>query len=142
MDAEIPIASGLALRGEAFHGANLSPFLGGIGQGVCPCLRKSIHSTGGWLEIAKIWSTRWESHAGSGIDDPANGDFLVGRGMNQFIYANQIWHATDKLSTGIELTWWRTVYQETRVGQIPQNLLAPSRPGEAYVMEWMVRYDF
>lgn len=142
MDADIPIAAGLSIRGEAFHGANLSPFLGGIGQGVCPCLRKSVHSTGGWLELAKRWSSSWESHAGTGIDDPANGDFLVGRGMNQFVYVNQIWHATDALSTGLELAWWRTTYHEARGGQIPPNLLSFASSGEAYVLECMVRYDF
>ena len=62
--------------------------------------------------------------------------------MNQFIFANQIWHVSDALSTGLELAWWRTLYQETRVGQIPAEQLLPTRPGEAYVLEWMVRYDF
>ena len=142
VDAEAPLSEELTIRGEFFHGANLSPFFGGIGQGVCPCARQSIHSTGGWGELVKVWSPSWETHVGFGADDPANGDFVFGRGLNQFIFGNQIWHVTDSLSTGLELSWWRTLYQESRAGRIPAALQAPSAPGEAVTVEWMVRYDF
>jgi len=132
LDLELPITRSLTLRGEYFQGANLSPFLGGVGQGVCPCLRRSIHSIGGWLELVQHWSPSWESHAGMGIDDPRDEDSLLGRTQNSFVFANLIWHISDELSTGWELAWWRTLYHERRAGLIPPALLTPSAPGAAF----------
>jgi len=142
LDLHVPLSSAWILRGEAFGGANLSPFFGGIGQGVCPCLRKPIRSTGGWLELVRIWSPAWESHFGLGIDDPRDEDSLIERVQNQFVFGNLIWQVTEELSTGWEIAYWRTLYQERRAGQIPPTLLTPSTPGDAVTLEWMVRYDF
>ena len=74
VDFRVPFSNRTGLRGEFFTGANLSAFLGGIGQGVCGCVRKPIHSTGGWLELWHDWNARWHSHVGFGIDDPRNRD--------------------------------------------------------------------
>ncbi|MCR9296919.1 MAG: hypothetical protein NXI32_29770 [bacterium] len=142
LDLEIPLSSTLMLRGEGFHGSNLSPFLGGIGQGVCPCNRGTIHSSGGWGEVAKQWNDHFDSHLGGGIDDPANGDFLIGRSLNQFIFVNTFWRCNEQLSTGLELTWWRTAYTETRGGLIPPEELLPAGFNTSYVTEWTIRYDF
>lgn len=142
LDAEVPLTRGWTFRGEVFHGANLSPYFGGIGQGVCPCLRKSIRSTGGWLELVRVWSPAWETHAGFGIDDPDNRDSLMGRVQNEVYFTNLILHLTDQLSTGWEIAYWQTLYKDRRVGQVPSALLTPNAPGEAITLEWMVRYDF
>lgn len=142
LDAEVPLSPVLTLRGEVFRGANLSPFLGGIGQGVCPCLRVPIRSTGGWLELVRVWSPEWESHFGAGIDDPNDEDSLMGRVQNQVFFGNLIWQVTDELSTGWEVAYWRTLYGDRRAGQVPPALLTPSTPGDAVTLEWMVRYDF
>jgi len=141
-DAEIPLTDELLFRGEFFHGANLSPFLGGIGQGVCPCLRKSIRSIGGWCELVQHWGDNGENHIGCGIDDPYTQDSLIGRTQNSFIFGNLIWHITPKLLTGWEVTWWKTMYQDTRAGQVPAAELTPTETGEAVTLEWMVRYNF
>ena len=132
----------LMIQGEFFRGANLSAFLGGIGQGVCPCSRKPIRSTGGWLEVVYLWSSACESHAGFGIEDPDNDDLLMGRNRNQFVFGNVVWHVTQNLRTGIEVAWWNTEYQETRAGLVDNDLLIPDTPGRAVTLEWMVRYDF
>lgn len=142
LDLEIPLSAGLDLRGEFFHGANLSAYLGGIGQGVCGCARRPIRTTGGWLEIVKSWSSAWRSHAGAGVDDPLDSDFLFGRSRNQFVFANLVWQVNSGLSTGLEVGWWRTLYQDHRAGLIDPSLLAATAPGEAVTLEWMVRYDF
>ena len=141
LDARVQIKR-LIIQGEWFYGANLSPFLGGIGQGVCPCLREPIHSTGGWLEAAWHWNSVCESHVGFGVDDPDDNDSLFGRTLNEFIFGNVIWHVTPNVQTGVELTWWNTEYQEKRTGLIDPDLLTPSAPGRAVTLEWMVRYDF
>lgn len=142
LDVEIPLTESLTVRGELFRGANLSPFLGGIGQGVCPCLRKPIHSDGGWFELVQHWNPQLESHFGAGIDDPEDEDSLLGRVQNSFAFGNLIVHVTDTFSTGCEIVWWRTLYHDTRAGLINPALLTPSQPGEALTLEWMVRYDF
>jgi hypothetical protein len=142
LDAEVPLSDSTTVRGELFRGANLSPFFGGIGQGVCPCLRKPIHSQGGWIELERQWNSRLESHFGAGIDDPADEDSLLGRTQNSFVFGNLILHITERFYTGWELTWWKTLYHDTRAGQINPALLTPSLPGEAATLEWMVRYDF
>jgi hypothetical protein len=142
LDAEIPLSPTLTLRGELFRGANLSPFFGGIGQGVCPCLRVPIHSEGGWIELAMQLSPRLESHIGFGIDDPEDEDSLLGRVQNSFAFGNLILQVTDELSTGVEIAFWRTLYHDRRVGMIPAALITPRTPGEALTLDWMVRYDF
>lgn len=141
LDARIELAD-IVIQGEIFRGANLSAFLGGIGQGVCPCLREPIHSSGGWIETVFIWTPQWESHVGVGVDDPDDSDSLLGRTFNRFIFGNLIWNVTEQLKTGVELTFWKTEYQETRKGLIDPALLSPSAPGRATTVEWMVRYDF
>ena len=141
-DVFIPVTSRLRFQGELFTGANLSPFLGGIGQGVCPCLRVPIRSTGGWCEIGYDLTARLKVHAGYGLDDPNNNDSLLDRIYNQFIFANIVFDVTDRLSTGLEVTSWRTHYHETRTGLIPPDQLTPSAPGEALTIDWMIKYGF
>ncbi|MBD3676414.1 MAG: hypothetical protein HUJ26_23125 [Planctomycetaceae bacterium] len=142
VDFEIPLSEVTTFRGEWFRGANLSPFLGGIGQGVCPCLRRPIHSDGGWFELDQQWNPVWESHFGAGIDDPEDEDSLLGRTQNSFVFGNLIFQVNDRLSTGWEVTWWKTLYHDERAGLIPAADLTPRTPGEAVTLEWMVRYNF
>lgn len=141
-DLHAPIGDRFGFQGEFFTGANLSAYLGGIGQGVCPCLRVPIRSTGGWSEIWYDWTPQLHSHAGFGLEDPNDKDSLLGRAYNQFIFSNLVFDVSEELSTGIEVTYWRTLYHEERAGQIPADQLSPSAPGEAVVIEWMVKYAY
>lgn len=130
------------VRGELFRGANLSSYLGGIGQGVCPCRRVSIRGTGGWVELGWDWTVCWRSHVGFGIDDPQNADSLVGRIQNHSIYTNVLVDLSPQLTTGLEIAVWRTLYHDLRAGQVPDSLLIPDAPGEAVTIDWMVKYAF
>lgn len=130
------------VRGEFFRGANLSSYLGGIGQGVCPCRRVSIRGTGGWVELGWDWTRTVHSHVGFGIDDPQNRDSLVGRIQNHSIYMNLLVDVSPQLTTGIEVAVWRTLYHDLRAGQVPDSLLTPDAPGEAVTINWMVKYAF
>lgn len=142
VDFHLPITERWGVQGEFFTGANLSAVLGGIGQGVCPCLRVPIRSTGGWLEVWYDWTPDLHSHVGLGLDDPRDNDSLLGRIYNHFIFANLVADLSDNLTTGIEVTSRKTLYHETRAGMILPELLAPSAPGEAVTIDWMVRYEF
>jgi hypothetical protein len=139
IDMHFPITESLGVQGEFFTGANLSAFLGGIGQGVCPCLRLPIRSTGGWLELWYDWTPELHSHFGLGLDDPRNSDSLIGRTYNHFIFANLVVDLRKNLTTGVEVTSRKTLYHDTLAGMIPA---APTAPGEAVTIEWMVRYAF
>ncbi|OHB80322.1 MAG: hypothetical protein A2W31_05440 [Planctomycetes bacterium RBG_16_64_10] len=142
VDFYAPLTKRLGVQGEYFIGANLSPFLGGIGQGVCPCLRVPIRGTGGWTEIWYDWSPRLHSHMGYSVDDPVNADSLLGRRYNQYFFANLMFDITAKLTTGFEVSVWKTLYHEERVGQIPDNQLEPADAGESVVFDWMFKYAF
>ena len=142
IDLSMPIGKRMHFQTEFFRGRNLSPFLGGIGQGVCPCTRSTIDSIGGWADLQFAWSDRLSSTVGYGVDDPKDSDFLFGRTYNQFIFANFLLNLTEAISTGIEVTYWKTLFQETRVGLIPDDELAPRAPGKAVTIDWMVNYAF
>ena len=142
IDLSVPVTKRTHLQVEFFRGRNLSPVLGGIGQGVCPCTRTTIDSIGGWGDLRYDCSDNVKLHFGYGVDDPENDDLLVGRSYNQFIFANILVDVTDALSTGIEVTYWKTLYQETRTGLISPALLGPTAPGKAVVVDWMVKYAF
>jgi hypothetical protein len=136
-DVRIPLSDWYGIQGEFFTGENLSSFLGGIGQGVCTCNRKTIRSTGGWFDVWFDWTERFHTHAGWGLDDPNNNDFFVGRTYNQFIFVNFAYDITKQLQTGLEVTSWKTLYQDTR--PVPTG---PTQPGESVTFEWMVKYGF
>lgn len=142
VDLHVPVTQRLGLQGEFFLGSNLSTFLGGIGQGVCPCLRRPIRSTGGWGEVWFQWTDRVGFHCGYGIDDPNDEDLLVGRVQNQFFFANIVADVTPALTTGLEVSYFETKYLESRNGLIPDDQLGPSAPGEAVTIDWMVKYAF
>lgn len=143
-DFYMPFTDCLGLHGEMFTGANLSNVLGGIVQGVCPCARVPIRSTGGWAEIWYDWNSCVTSHFGFGIDDPDDDDSLVGRTYNRVIYTNVLLQVTDNLRTGLELGFWRTSYHNTTLNAPdPADRIAfPTEPGEATVVEWTVQYRF
>jgi hypothetical protein len=119
VDLRVPVCHCFGFQGEFFTGSNLSTFLGGIGQGVCSCLRVPIRSTGGWCEVWYDWTPRWHSHVGAGVDDPVDEDSLLGRTYNEFIFANLSCDVTDRLLTGIEVSYRATLYHDSRVGLIP-----------------------
>jgi hypothetical protein len=142
VDFSAPIGDRASFQAEFFRGRNLSPFLGGVGQGVCPCTRTGIDSIGGWADLRYAWTDFLSTSVGYGVDDPEDGDLLFGRSYNQFIYSNVLVALTDALSTGIEVTYWKTLYQETRIGLVPPTELGPTAPGKAVTIDWMVKYEF
>ena len=130
------------MQAELFQGANLSAFLGGIGQGVCPCLRRPIHTMGGWFDLSYEIHKQLQANIGFGLEDPDDGDLLMGRSFNQFLFTNLVLEVAEGLKTGLELSYWKTKYQESREGLIDPALLIADAPGRAVTIEWMVRYDF
>lgn len=142
VDWRLPLHARGGFQGELFMGSNLSAFLGGIGQGVCPCDRRSIRSRGGWFEFWYDATDRWHFHSGAGLDDPIDRDFELGRTYNHFLFANVQLDVTPQLTMGLEVTVRKTLYQDTREGQVPDEMLGPREPGNAVTLDWMARYAF
>lgn len=142
VDVKAPITDVCGVQGEFFTGSNLSPFLGGIGQGVCGCVRGAVRATGGWAELWYDWNDRWHSHVGFGIDDPNNRDMLIGRTYNSFVFVNVMHDITKKFMTGLEVSYWKTSYMDARAGQIPPEQLGPTEQANSVVFDWMFKYGF
>ncbi len=143
-DFTVPVSDCLGVHGEFFTGSNLSNLLGGISQGVCPCERVPIRATGGWVEIWYDLNSCVTTHFGFGVDDPNNGDSLIGRTYNRNIYANVFVQLTDNLRTGLEVASWKTLYHNTTLQEPdPADRISfPTAPGEAVVLDWTVQYRF
>jgi hypothetical protein len=138
IDAKVPITDRFGLHGEFFTGSNLSPLLGGIVQGVCPCRRVPIRAHGGWAEIWYDVTPDIHTHIGFGIDNPNDNDSLLGRTNNQVVYGNVFLDVTEHLITGLEVSSWRTSYHN----RTNDPTLSPTAPGEAVAVDWTVRYKF
>jgi len=64
---------------------------------------------------------------GYGLDDTNDRDFLFGRTYNRFIFANLFYDMTRGLTTGLEASFWKTLYQDSRAGQGPRSPANPLR---------------
>jgi hypothetical protein len=142
VDTKIPITERLRFQGEFFTGADVSNILGGIVQGVCPCLRLPIRTIGGWAELSYDLTPSLVANIGCGIDDPRDQDSLIGRTYNHVIYANMFLDITDNLRTGLEVSSWLTKYHNRtdEPGFVP--VAFPEEPGKATVLDWTVQYRF
>lgn len=136
VDFKLPITDRLDVKGEYFTGRNLGTFLGGIGQGVCPCVRRGIRSRGGWFDVGYKWTPRLHSHFGYGLDDPIDTDMFFGRSYNQFFFGNVTYDLTKQFNVGVEVSSWKTLYIEKRAGK------STPRPGDAVRFEFVARYGF
>ena len=58
----------------------------------------------GWDEVVTTLSAEWKHHAVFGVHNPDDNDSLHGRLKNQFLFANLIWHMTERLSSGWEVS--------------------------------------
>lgn len=141
-DGRIDVTKRLRMQCEFFMGSNLSNILGGIAQGVCPCLRVPIRSIGGWAEVSYDLNSCLTTNAGFGIDDPRDEDSLIGRTYNRFVYINLFAQLTAQLRTGIELSHWRTSYHNRTDEPGFTPIASPEQPGKATVIDWTVQYRF
>ncbi len=128
-DVRVPITERLGVQAEFFTGENLGAYLGGAVQGVDLNLRRSIRTTGGWVDLWYDWTPRLHSHFGYAIDDPFNQDVSTGRVYNAFLFANIALDVTKNFLIGLEFTDWKTHW-------------AANRPGESARFEFVAKYGF
>jgi hypothetical protein len=130
-DLCVPITHRFGVQGEFFTGQDLSPFLGGIGQGIDPTTLQAIHSTGGWGELWYDWTPCCHSHFGYMLDNPDNADLHTAgeRSYNQVFYGNVSYDLTKQFLVGLEVSSWKTLYVDLA-------------PGDAVRCEFVVKYGF
>jgi hypothetical protein len=143
-DWYVPITHRFGVQGEFYTGENLSPFLGGIGQGLDAAVSgpgvseplEEIQDTGGWCELWYNLTPRLHTHFGYSVDSPDRNDLHVAgeRSYNQFFYTNFIYDVTKQFLTGVEISAWKTLYVSTPTS----NFL----PGESVRCEFVAKYGF
>ncbi|MBN1846127.1 MAG: hypothetical protein JW810_10625 [Sedimentisphaerales bacterium] len=116
-DLLIPLCSTLEVKGEFFLAENYDAHFGGIGQGVNPVTRDEIETVGGWIQLGYKPNERWAFHAGAGMDNPRDNDLNDGnRSDNCFVFGNANYYFTKNLSTGLEVSYWKTDYKNADYG--------------------------
>lgn len=118
LDVLQPINEWLTMKGELFTGQDLSPYLGGIGQGVNTTADKEISSTGGWIAACLTPYPKWSFNLGVSVDNPDNGDLdgmtpSSGEGIREYnrsVFGNAIYSLDNNAQVGFELSQWHTEY--------------------------------
>jgi len=112
-DLVVPLCDVLEFKGEFFLAENFDAYFGGIGQGVNTTTHDEIETVGGWLQLGYKPNKKWAFHAGSGLDNPRDGDLAPGaRSSNCFVFGNANYNFTKYLSTGVEVSYWNTSYRD------------------------------
>lgn len=117
LDLTVPVTDVLTLKGEAFLGANLAEYLGGINQGVNATTLREISSAGGWIAASIGPVDRWKLNLGGSLEDVDEDDLSDGgRKLNSSIFGNAIYSVTKSASVGLELSRWYTEYKGQEEG--------------------------
>jgi len=145
-DLDVPFSKRLRLQAEYFFGDNLSGVEGGIMQGVDIYLQRVITGQGGWIGLQYFWTDKLQNNVCFSIDDPVNKDVLGGstpnglaRNYNHCFFVNVMYNWTAMLMTGVELSFWRTHWQQYNAATDTVRTL---RPGEATRVEFVTRFTF
>jgi hypothetical protein len=116
VDLTLPLTEWLGLKAEFFQGRNLSTFLGGIGQGLNGT--DEVSTTGGWV-AATVKLPALEQltlNAGYGMDNPDDDDIVADmRTKNTVGFINGMYNIGGGLSTGLELMYLETEYEDSQV---------------------------
>lgn len=111
-DLLLPLADKLAIKANAWKGADVEVYLGGIGQGINTTQKKSIPSRGGWvsLGLGPWWDTKF--NLGGSIDFPEEDLLTSGqKTQNTALFANANVSLMPQVTLGLEISYWRTLYK-------------------------------
>jgi hypothetical protein len=108
----VPFSRKLVFLGEGYLGTNLAELGGGIGNSINPMTRESVHSLGGWLELALLPTARHMLSVGTSIDVARSEDLEPGdRERNGTIYSVLRYKPRPALELGLEHLYWKTDYK-------------------------------
>lgn len=113
----LPLAKKVVLLGEGYFGVNIADLGGGVGQGVQPVTMKTVHSVGGWAELAMLPSSRHMLAVGTSVDTAATEDLEMGdRVRNSTTYGVLRYKPRPSLQLGLEYLFWKTKYKDAGAG--------------------------
>lgn len=115
----LPLGSTVTLSGEAWAGANMDDYMGGIGQGitVAKTTAHAVAARGGWAELALRTAHGTHVHFGYSLDDPDAGDLAKGaRDRNTTLWTTLSHDPGGGLRYGLEVSRWETRYLEMADG--------------------------
>jgi hypothetical protein len=130
IDLRFPICEVLTFQAEAWQGANLDDFRGGIAQGINYVTGQSIASRGGFAELV-YRPVRWYQQAvGYSLDDPTNSDVPAsGRTFNRSFYASSRFPVGKGLLFSMEAQHWLTEWKSFNAG-------------DAVLLKFFTQYNF
>ncbi len=107
---QVSLPSGFGFAGEAFTGANLASYLGGILNGNTV---EGVATTGAWGSAWVKPSPKVKLAAGYGFDDPKDEDLGAGaRSHNSCVFGNVAYTIVPMAIVGFELSNWQTKYKD------------------------------
>lgn len=129
LDMTIPLMEKMQLTGEAWVGANLDTYLGGIGQGIhsvdydgnaangAEFPYGGLNAKGGWAALALGPWGSFSYNVGAEIDDPDGNELYRGqRDQNMTVFGNVFWKINDAITTAFEVSYLDTLYKEISDG--------------------------
>jgi hypothetical protein len=118
MDVTVPVADWLTLKAEIWTGEALDTYFAGIGQGIDLGRLDALGACGGWLAAAISPAKKWTFNIGAGVDALDGNDVTLGntRIVNQSVFGNVIYAINDHTSVGLEISHWRTDYEQRGTG--------------------------
>jgi hypothetical protein len=129
LDYTQPVCSKVEIQTELFTGANLSAYLGGIGQGVTFLTDenkyKEVGSKGGWVAASLGPWGKKKFNVGVAVDDVDRNDVNVGgRTLNRSVFGNVYYALNKQTDVAFELSHWRTEYRGPGDGESLRAQLA------------------
>jgi hypothetical protein len=120
VDMRLPLGPHAIVRGEAYAGSNLIPFMGGIDVGAVvlgtlgttAARIQRVGDGGGWAElIVPMNSGKDTLYFGAGTDDPKNHNLLPGpggstRAKNSVLWASYFRKLTNEVTLAAEWSYW------------------------------------
>jgi len=116
----LPMGANATLAGEAWAGANMDDYLGGVGQGIriSGTTASKVTAQGGWAELALRSKGGSQVAFGYSVDDPEDGDLgKGGRSFNRAFWTTLTRDAPGGLRYGVELSNWETRYLQMTTGK-------------------------
>jgi len=111
---QVDFSDNFGLSGEAYTGANLTSYLGGILQN---STINGVETMGGWASAWIKPSPKFKFTAGFGLDDPKDETISSGRSRNMSYFGNITYNLLPQASVGIEVSQWKTEYKYSETAQ-------------------------
>ncbi len=110
--ASYTLSDAITIKGEAFTGATLNQYFGGIGQGYDTTLDEEVESSGGWINATFKKDAKTSFNIGGGADMPSTDDDKNRpvRRSNMAFYVNTFRTIAHNTTVAFELSHWTTGY--------------------------------